>query len=492
MTIKKAWVRLRETLVIGIGILLGLSLWIQFFFGTVEIRQLSFVLASGRASLGSVDFYWLVWLAVALTGTPVTLLALHRWVLRVLPALTRWPKTSFLRTRFPALLTTVVVVGGLIHAAETLSVRSAFATTETTTLISDTYVEPSWTMPPDVQPKNLILIYVESLERSLTEEALWGENYIRGLTDYTASWITPTSFLQMAGARWTIEGVVSSQCGIPLRPLSFANTPDNEVNHNEIGDQIRQFLPGVNCLGDVLAANGYSNTFMGGARKAFASKGDFLSEHGYQTVLGWEDWSAIGEVSDTRWGLHDDRLLSYAQSKVDELEASGEPYNLTILTVDSHLEGLMSEECRNRGVDNLAGIFGCSTDLVVDFLDFVENRGYLEDTVVVIMGDHLMAPGSISDRIPEDYERNVFFAMKNDSSPRAKSSESRAFLHVDVLPTILEALGFESLSGRAGLGLSLYSNDETHPLADDNRFPDDLMKADQIWYEFWLGQRQSF
>ena len=59
-----------------------------------------------------------------------------------------------------------------------------------------------------------------------------------------------------------MAGIVCTQRGIPLK--SDLLTPD--VNHNTFGEQVRTYLPGATCLGDVLHTAGYTNTYLGAAR----------------------------------------------------------------------------------------------------------------------------------------------------------------------------------------------------------------------------------
>lgn len=73
--------------------------------------------------------------------------------------------------------------------------------------------------------------------------------------------------------------MVASQCGIPL----FAPFDGNASS------AVSTFYPENVCLGDVLKAAGYSNSFYQGAELAFAGKDTFLKSHGFDHIYGFKE-----------------------------------------------------------------------------------------------------------------------------------------------------------------------------------------------------------
>ncbi|EWH02805.1 hypothetical protein Q427_06560 [Halomonas sp. BC04] len=78
-----------------------------------------------------------------------------------------------------------------------------------------------------------------------------------------------------------MAGMIASQCGTPLMPAGLL--------HDRQFTPLETVVPGVDCLGDLLSEQGYRLTYMGGASTAFAGKGLFYKDHGFDTVLGRED-----------------------------------------------------------------------------------------------------------------------------------------------------------------------------------------------------------
>lgn len=144
------------------------------------------------------------------------------------------------------------------------------------------YVNPNNVAITSTQkPKNLVLIYVESLEDTYADTHLFSHNLIASLDSSSINNAYHFSDYQQApGTGWTIAGIVSTQCGLPLRTFL----------KNSSGDSNTGFLNNAICLGDILASNGYQNIFMNGADLSFAGKGKFISSHGYTQAYGRAEW----------------------------------------------------------------------------------------------------------------------------------------------------------------------------------------------------------
>src|SRR5690606_21256950 len=122
--------------------------------------------------------------------------------------------------------------------------------------------------------------------------------------------------------------------------FQFARGSDSLLGYEGIAEE----LP---CLGDVLARAGYRQTYLGGADLGFGAKGTFLSNHGYTKVLGREELVAVDlHPRPGTWGVSDADLFGLALQELDQLQATGQPFNLTLLTIGTHLPGYFYEECQ--------------------------------------------------------------------------------------------------------------------------------------------------
>ena len=236
----------------------------------------------------------------------------------------------------------------------------------------------------DISKRNLVIIYAESMEDTYSDNKLFGKNLLSPLDKYFKESVRFKNLVQLPGSGWTIAGMVSSQCGIPLKIPLFI--PGHAKQGNRIGEHFESYLPRAKCLGDVLAKDGYYQVYMGGAKLSFGGKGRFYKTHGYDEVLGFKHWiNKYGKgIPKHRWGVADDFLFKQAKQKFRELTAKGKPFNLTLLTVDTHHpSGLENPTCKKLGYRGLDGIIHCSAYLISDFINYI-SQSEIADNISII------------------------------------------------------------------------------------------------------------
>jgi phosphoglycerol transferase len=325
--------------------------------------------------------------------------------------------------------------------------------------------------------KNLVLIYVESLETTYGNRSIFGRNLLNSLDKLKG--VSFTKYEQTQGTSWTIAGITATQCGIPLKSVSL-------YDGNQNGERSTVFLPGAVCLGDILKSHGYKNVFLGGASLEFAGKGKFLESHGYSERYGREEWVAAGNNSAdmSGWGLYDDKLFENAKVKLKELHDAGRPFNLTILTVDMHHpQGTSSAYCAEQYSEAFQDIVECTAGLVANFVQYIKANDYLQNTNVVILGDHLAMTNSVADKLKKAPHRYVYNSFIS-SHPLKKNREE--IVHFDLFPTILAFLGIEVPQGRLALGYSAFgSHDQKPPAERIKGMNDSLLNRSDIYSALW-------
>jgi phosphoglycerol transferase len=329
-------------------------------------------------------------------------------------------------------------------------------------------------------PRSLLLIYVESLEAGYQEPERFGSDLVPRLSALQGRHASAQRFHQAEGAHWTIAGIVASQCGVPLK-VSLLPPPEDR----RFG--LRRFLPGARCLGDVLAERGYENVFMNGPDLAFADLGTFLRDHGYSRRYGAREWIAEGTDPDSlrHWGLRDAPLMARARSELDRLMASGKPFNLTVLTVDTHgPRGLLGAHCRERGSSDFRGIIDCLDQDVSDLLQEIERRGWLGRLSVVVLGDHIAMENPLMDQLAAGERRIFNLWMHEPTLPTDRDD----ILHFDWYPTLLWMTGWRAEGGRLGLGYCFLQACAAPPVPDGRLelFRKDLLNRSPRYDALWM------
>lgn len=327
-----------------------------------------------------------------------------------------------------------------------------------------------------IKPKNLVFIYVESLEDSYKDTHLFGKNLLAPLDQLKGT--SFVSYKTAPGSWWTIAGITATQCAVPLKSVSL-------YDGNDQGEKIKSFLPNAVCLGDVLHDAGYYSVYLGGDALAFAGKGMFFRDHHYDEVLGKDELK--GNLSDADmnfWGLYDDDLLSIFKDKLVELHAKQQPFNLTITTIDTHgPDGHFSNYCKERGIKDFEGIVECTAQQVADIVAFITKNGYLKDTNIVILGDHLAMENPVSNKLDQIKERHIFNRFISEETIH-KNRE--AILPFDLFPTVLDFIGFKVEGGKLGLGYSaIAKNINLPPETEYEEMNRDLLNKSNKYLDLW-------
>jgi phosphoglycerol transferase len=309
------------------------------------------------------------------------------------------------------------------------------------------YVDPAKVPLKPEHLKNLVLVYVESLEDTYGDPGLWGRDLLAPMHKLHGE--SFRNYSTTPGSSWTIAAMVATQCGVPLR---FVQSDLNEKH-----PELRTFLPGAVCLGDILHGYGYRNVFLGGAPLSFSGKGQFLQDHHFDASYGRTEWLKEGfaPTAFNEWGLYDDELLNQARRKLVELHDAGGRFNLTVLTLDTHNPyGYRSPTCRARGVSTFEEIVECTSRQVADFVSFAAARGYLKDTQIVVIGDHLAKSNPLSSTLQEVPGRHIFNLFLSDGMPPRNTDDIMPF---DLFPSIVQLLGIEVPGDRLGLGYTAFA-----------------------------------
>lgn len=329
--------------------------------------------------------------------------------------------------------------------------------------IDNNYVDPrsvDITFPE--QKRNLIYIFLESMETTYSDKTSGGafdENYIPELTklaqeneDFSGDEDEINGATPMSGATWTMGAMFAQTSGLPL------NIPIHGLNM----DTQETFFPDLVTLGDILADAGYSQTLMIGSDATFAGRKLYFTEHGNYAMKDYYYEIEKGNIPSDYyvwWGYEDKKLFEYAKDELLETANQGQPFNFTMLTVDTHFEdGYVCEDCGDDFGDNrYANVMACSSKKVKEFIEWIQQQDFYDNTTIVVCGDHLTMDSDFCNEIGT-YDRKVFTSYINSVVGPESSGTRRKYTTFDMFPTTLASLGAEIQGNRLGLGVNLFSN----------------------------------
>jgi phosphoglycerol transferase len=465
--------------------LLATGIWLRANFGEPTIQQIIYhlyfldtlVLDADNLFLVSFGFHCVLAPAVVAYLCVAGERLVRAWSHRVRSAAQTQPRTRMSRAaiRTVAALPLLLLTFGVSSLAAQVSafsyVRSKFGADH----FAEAFVSASSVELRGDGLKNLVLIYVESLETTYTDPTIFGRNLIPELTALPG--VSFGDYRQAPGTGWTIAGIVATQCGVPLQFVT-------RVGSRDAGEHVDVFLPGAICLPDILHQFGYYNVFVGGAHLTFAGKDRFLRDHHYDETFGYHEYlrSKTKLHGVNGWGLFDDDLFVQAKAKFLELTQSGKRFNLTVLTLDTHHpDGHYSASCVAQGARAFEDIVRCSSAEVARFVEFIRDGGHLATTNIVIIGDHLAMPNPVWDKLTDAKERRIFNKFLS-ADVHVKLREG--LLPFDLLPTITEFIGIDVVGDRLGLGYSGFG--AVDPPASRPEESYDILNFSSTYEDLWV------
>ena len=103
--------------------------------------------------------------------------------------------------------------------------------------------------------------------------------------------------------------------------------------------------------------------------------------------------------------------------------------------------------------NNIENVVSCSDKQISNFIEWIKEQDFYNNTVVVIIGDHL----TMNQRFTKDMDRKLVNIFIN-TPVAAINTKNRIFTPFDIYPTIIESLGAKIAGHRLGLGTSLFSD----------------------------------
>lgn len=345
------------------------------------------------------------------------------------------------------------------------------ALSQSTDLYEQHYVDPAKvTLHFPSKKRNLIYIYLESVENTVMSRANGGQMDQSRMPELEKLALENLSFshrdkglggaLPANGTTWTVAGLTASKAGVPLKDGGLLGR-----DRNGFGD-FHHFMPGAVTLGQLLEREGYNQTFMMGSDSAFGGRDKLLKQHGNYHIIDYPSQQATGKVPrdyKVWWGYEDKKLFQFAREEATRLAASNKPFNLQLLTVDTHFtDGWMDESCQQQFPEKYSNVHACSSRQVGEFVAWLKQQSFYDNTTIIVTGDHLGMQTDYYNRSIKDagYQRTIFNAIVNPAQQPQRHT-NRLFSSFDMYPTTLAAMGVKVDGEQLGLGVNLFSDKQT-------------------------------
>ena len=398
---------------------------------------------------------------------------------------------------------TAIIVLALIASFASLAIETNFVHYVKMNLHKSTIYEDYYVFPDNKvisfpeKKRNLIYIYLESMENTFTTTDRGGTqytDYIPELVDLAEENISFSNNSGLGGPSvffpsitYTMGSTVGQTGGVALKTI--ANDDANEMG------KYSEFLPSLRRIEDILHEEGYEQLYIRGEDTVFAGYNSYVGRYDDSNIFDMKTAKDQGYVSIENlnnswgWGFNDKILFEQSKRLISELAKSDKPFFATLYTVDTHsIEGGSRCELCDDSIENdYLAATRCSSRQVSDFIEWIKKQDFYENTTIIMIGDHLGIHGDNTGiEISDSYKRTTYNCIINAAKEPVKE-KNRIFCSLDMFPTTLSAIGCEIKGDRLGLGTDLFSKTPTlcEKLGTD-KYIDQLERNSDFYNrEFW-------
>lgn len=448
-----------------------MSYYYLFVMGTVSFYEFAYLLSHKMSAGGSVTVVIDTILACLI---PFSLLCIIFFLLIKFVIKKDKQKLIF---AIVILVISIFSVAKTVHLDEYISYKS-----KSTDIYEKYYID---TNSVDVQlPKNkrnLIIIYLESMEASLFSKENGGafdKSIIPELEEVALNNLSFSNTDLLGGAytltstSFTISSIAASTTGTPVNIKLFDGYSEE-----------KPFMNNVKSLGNILSDNGYNLELIQGSDKEFGALDLYALDNGNYKIFDDKTAKEKGLVSEDYfewWGIEDRKILEFSKDELKELASEDKPFMMMLFTMDTHFkDGYLDSSCSKEYDEPLANSYACSSKMINDYLNWLKEQDFYKNTTIVLMGDHQVMQDSFY-KDHKDYDRVNYNAFIN--SVNSGNNKNRLFSQYDMYPTILASIGATIPGNKLGFGVNLFSNEKTLiELLGKDVFDSELLKSSEYY-----------
>ncbi len=275
------------------------------------------------------------------------------------------------------------------------------------------------------KPK-VVLIILESFSAAYSAELTGGTGYMPFLDSLMRQCLTFTK--AYANGRRSIDGIPAITAAIPeLMSEAFITSAYAQTKFTS--------------LANVLGSEGYHTSFFHGGRNGTMGFDGFAKSAGYERYVGLNEYPDQKDY-DGSWGIWDRPFLQFFAK---ELGREQQPFFSTVFTLSSHHPYHLLPEDEKRfagGTLKIHASLRYTDDALREFFATAAQQPWFANTLFVITADHTADIERTGQHYSEatDYHVPLLYFMPSHIQPR---TEERVTQHIDILPTVLDLVGYD-------------------------------------------------
>lgn len=290
-----------------------------------------------------------------------------------------------------------------------------------------------------VRKKNVVILIVESFAQEFIgflNKHLEDGTY-QGYTPFVDSLMTHSlTFRETFGNTWTsIDAMPAVLAAMPKMDVSFILTPYS--------------LNKVNGIAGELKTWGYETAFFHGAENGSMGFQAFARTIGFRDYYGRAEFNQDlrfgGDAEfDGAWGVWDEPFLQYYCMKMNEMK---EPFITSVFTLSSHhpfrIPDKYKDVFKDEGKHLLHKCIRYADHALRHFFETASKQPWYKNTIFIITADH-----ASSKTTHKEYETAlgkfrvpiIFFDPSGEMPVGVREGIAQ---HIDIMPTVLNYLGYD-------------------------------------------------
>lgn len=212
-------------------------------------------------------------------------------------------------------------------------------------------------------------------------------------------------------------------------------------------------------LPSILKEQGYRTALIQGGSASFDSSLPFFQTHGFETILGKEDFTAP-QNQITSWGVSDETLFSQAAHWIGEQTA---PFFLSLFTISNHHPwhgpagwSFPTPSDLPAFYQRFLNTFSYSDHALGLFIEQLKKENRLGNTIFFIFGDHgqgMGERGRCAELHNDLYQENIHVPLLIFAEKIAPARIETPASQLDLLPTVLDLLNLPAVHHSTGKSL---------------------------------------
>ncbi len=256
----------------------------------------------------------------------------------------------------------------------------------------------------------------------------------------------------------TSRSVVSSLFGIP-----------SDVDGSEAAAQAKAPFVGIPQL---MQEAGYHTSYLHNGPIEFEKQDVFFDLHGYDAIHGRDSMlKSFPKVHNTSWGLPDECLMRYAADFLDKRQEA--PQFLTIFSITNHHPWNLPAHYHppdfpseiSRIYRKYLNTFHYTDACLGLLIELLEEKGFLENTLLFVLGDHGYPMGEHNNFVEQRYlyEENIRVPLMVYGKGRILEPKkiTTPCSQLDLVPTMMDVLGLHGFNLSIGNSLMRESGERS-------------------------------